>query len=99
MNWNNFKLIFNPVFDWTFEVENRTLGFWSVLVEARKLIIVRELIGVLFIWVNQDAMKAENFESYSLKKADYLGLDLAAVCGQLFDFLSYDDLMAFTKAI
>lgn len=96
MNWNNFKLIFNPV---TFEVENRTRGFWSVLVEARKLIIVRELIGVLFIWVNQDAMQAENFESYSLKKADYLGLDLAAVCGQLFDFLSYDDLMAFTKAI
>ena len=44
-------------------------------------------------------MQAENFESYSLKKADYLGLDLAAVCGQLFDFLSYDDLMAFTKAI
>ena len=99
MNWNNFKLIFNPVFDWTFEVENRSRGFWSVLVEARKLIIVGELIGVLFSWVNQDAMQAENFESYSLKKAEYLGLDLAAVCGQLFDFLSYDDLMAFTKAI
>ena len=46
-------------------------------------------------------MQAEKFESYSPKRPTRPGylIALAAVCGHLFDFLSNDDLVAFTKAI
>ena len=59
------------------------------------------LIGFLFSRVKQAAMQAENFESYSPKRPTRPGylIALAAVCGHLFDFLSNNDLVAFTKAI